>query len=235
MRNCSARTPSRSTRAAPRDGGEPRQRGAQATRSACRSLEGGGPPDFVVSGQDSRLGQVITNLIENARSFSPPGGIVRVTLAPHRPFRDAGGGRRPGHPPDALERIFDRFYTDRPDQGFGQNSGLGLSISRQIIEAHGGRIWAENRQRRRGPKQARGALRRAPSGGVESCFRIPRIRSHFPEATAVSTPPTIHASAVSSVRAHLIRGPSGAGKSRLALALITAANPACAVRPPGRR
>ena len=51
----------------------------------------------------------------------------------------------PGVPPHALERIFERFYTDRPEQGFGQNSGLGLSISRQIVEAHGGRIWAENR------------------------------------------------------------------------------------------
>jgi two-component system, OmpR family, sensor histidine kinase ChvG len=51
----------------------------------------------------------------------------------------------PGIRPDALEKIFDRFYTDRPHQGFGQNSGLGLSISRQIVEAHGGRIRAENR------------------------------------------------------------------------------------------
>jgi two-component system, OmpR family, sensor histidine kinase ChvG len=51
----------------------------------------------------------------------------------------------PGVPPHALERIFERFYTDRPSQGFGQNSGLGLSISRQIVEAHGGRVWACNR------------------------------------------------------------------------------------------
>ena len=51
----------------------------------------------------------------------------------------------PGIREDALEKIFERFYTDRPHQGFGQNSGLGLSISKQIIEAHGGRIWAENR------------------------------------------------------------------------------------------
>ena len=51
----------------------------------------------------------------------------------------------PGIRPDALSRIFERFYTDRPHQGFGQNSGLGLSISRQIAEAHGGTIWAENR------------------------------------------------------------------------------------------
>ena len=51
----------------------------------------------------------------------------------------------PGIRPDALEKIFERFYTDRPEQGFGQNSGLGLSISKQIVEAHGGRIWVENR------------------------------------------------------------------------------------------
>jgi two-component system sensor histidine kinase ChvG len=51
----------------------------------------------------------------------------------------------PGIRPDALQKVFERFYTDRPEQGFGQNSGLGLSISKQIVEAHGGRIWAENR------------------------------------------------------------------------------------------
>ena len=51
----------------------------------------------------------------------------------------------PGIRPDAFEKIFERFYTDRPQQDFGQNSGLGLSISKQIVEAHGGRIWAENR------------------------------------------------------------------------------------------
>ena len=55
----------------------------------------------------------------------------------------------PGIPADAFERIFERFYTDRPEQGFGQNSGLGLAISRQIIEAHGGRIRALNRTRAR--------------------------------------------------------------------------------------
>jgi two-component system sensor histidine kinase ChvG len=51
----------------------------------------------------------------------------------------------PGVRPDALEKVFERFYTDRPHQGFGQNSGLGLSISKQIVEAHGGAIWVENR------------------------------------------------------------------------------------------
>ena len=51
----------------------------------------------------------------------------------------------PGIGADALEKIFERFYTDRPEHGFGQNSGLGLSISKQIVEAHAGRMWAENR------------------------------------------------------------------------------------------
>ena len=60
----------------------------------------------------------------------------------------------PGIRPEAFEKIFERFYTDRPQQGFGQNSGLGLSISKQIIEAHGGRLWAENRTAVRRPRTA---------------------------------------------------------------------------------
>ncbi|MFT0858562.1 sensor histidine kinase [Ancylobacter sp. G4_0304] len=102
---------------------------------------------FIVPGHDSRLGQVFNNLIDNARSFSPKGGQVHVTCRRLKDeveitVEDDG----PGIPDHALSRIFERFYTDRPEeQGFGQNSGLGLSISRQIVEAHGGRIWAENR------------------------------------------------------------------------------------------
>jgi two-component system sensor histidine kinase ChvG len=110
-------------------------------------FEGGAPSAFKVPGHDSRLGQVISNLIDNARSFSPAGGSVRVTGRKLKNevevlIDDDGPGVRP----EALEKIFERFYTDRPeDQGFGQNSGLGLSISKQIVEAHGGRIWVENR------------------------------------------------------------------------------------------
>jgi two-component system, OmpR family, sensor histidine kinase ChvG len=101
---------------------------------------------LTVPGHDSRLAQVLNNLIDNARSFSPDGGTVRIACRRRREqvtivVDDDGPGIRP----DALEKIFDRFYTDRPHQGFGQNSGLGLSISRQIVEAHGGRIRAENR------------------------------------------------------------------------------------------
>jgi len=101
---------------------------------------------FKVPGHDSRLGQVISNLLDNARSFSPAGGKVRVIC---RKLKDeveiVVDDDGPGIPPDALQKIFERFYTDRPNQSFGQNSGLGLSISKQIVEAHGGRIWAENR------------------------------------------------------------------------------------------
>ncbi|HKM86970.1 MAG TPA: sensor histidine kinase [Xanthobacteraceae bacterium] len=109
-------------------------------------FEGGGARAFQVPGYDSRLGQVVDNLIENARSFSPPGRAVRITCRRLKSnveicVDDDGPGVRP----DAVEKVFERFYTDRPHQGFGQNSGLGLSISKQIVEAHGGAIWVENR------------------------------------------------------------------------------------------
>ena len=114
--------------------------------SITLAFEGGGPRAFTVLGHDSRLGQVIDNLIENARSFSAPGSTVRVLCRRLRnSIEIVVDDDGPGIRPDALERIFERFYTDRPHQGFGQNSGLGLSISKQIIEAHGGGIRAENR------------------------------------------------------------------------------------------
>jgi two-component system, OmpR family, sensor histidine kinase ChvG len=115
-----------------------------------------GRKPWQVLAHDSRLGQVFNNLVDNARSFSEHGGSVRVSLRPAR-GAVAGGQVRdgfevvvdddgPGIPAHAFERIFERFYTDRPNQGFGQNSGLGLSISRQIVEAHHGRIRAMNRK-----------------------------------------------------------------------------------------
>ena len=102
------------------------------------------PP--LILGREGPISQVFRNLIDNARSFSPPGGRVHVALA------RAGGevvvtveDEGPGIPPDNLETVFERFYTSRPRGAvFGGNSGLGLSIARQIVEAHGGRILAEN-------------------------------------------------------------------------------------------
>ncbi len=103
---------------------------------------------FEVSGYELRIGQIVTNLIENARSFVPdPGGRIVVRLSRGRGDRcliqveDNG----PGIQAEDIDRIFERFYTDRPaSEGFGQNSGLGLSISRQIAEAHGGTLKADN-------------------------------------------------------------------------------------------
>jgi two-component system sensor histidine kinase ChvG len=132
-------------------------------------FEGRGATDtFSVPGHDSRLGQVISNLLVNAQSFSEAGGKVRIGCRRVRTeieiVVDDDG---PGIQEDALERIFERFYTDRPHQGFGQNSGLGLSISKQIIEAHGGRIWAENRN---GPVNADGE---ATVAGARFVVRLP--------------------------------------------------------------
>ncbi len=104
-----------------------------------------------IMGRDGPLGQVFRNLIDNARSFSPPDGTVRLSLArddldPDRPVRVRIDDDGPGIPPDNLETVFERFYTARPrGTAFGANSGLGLSIVRQIVEAHGGRVTAANR------------------------------------------------------------------------------------------
>ncbi|HUI34220.1 MAG TPA: stimulus-sensing domain-containing protein [Stellaceae bacterium] len=102
---------------------------------------------LIVQGIESRLSQVFLNVISNAVSFSPPNGEIRVQA------REDGRGvlitvedDGPGIPADKLTAIFDRFYTERPaSEAFGTHSGLGLSISKQIVEAHRGRIWAENR------------------------------------------------------------------------------------------
>ena len=100
-----------------------------------------------VMGREGPLSQVFRNLIDNALSFSPPDGGVRVSL--RREGRQAIVSVEddgPGVPPDNLETIFERFYTARAKgQAFGGHSGLGLSIGRQIVQAHNGRIWAENR------------------------------------------------------------------------------------------
>jgi two-component system, OmpR family, sensor histidine kinase ChvG len=108
--------------------------------------EGPEDPPVFVSGREGPLGQVFRNLIDNAKSFSPPTGSVRVRLGRNGEASVSVDDDGPGIPPENLETVFERFYTSRPKgAAFGGNSGLGLSIARQIVDAHGGRIWAENR------------------------------------------------------------------------------------------
>ncbi|MGK2922147.1 MAG: stimulus-sensing domain-containing protein [Methyloceanibacter sp.] len=117
-----------------------------------------GAHPYRVNGHDSRLHQVMVNLLENAISFSPPDG--RVTVAARRignEIQIAIEDEGPGIPEENLERVFERFYTDRPQENFGQNSGLGLNISRQIVVAHGGRLYAENRPARDASAKSGGA------------------------------------------------------------------------------
>jgi two-component system sensor histidine kinase ChvG len=119
-----------------------RRDGEASVRLIATGAEG-----LTVLGREGPLGQVFRNLIDNARSFSPPGGEVRVTVTRERGLAkvtvDDDG---PGMPPENLETVFERFYTSRPrGAAFGAASGLGLSIARQIVAAHGGTIHAENR------------------------------------------------------------------------------------------
>jgi two-component system, OmpR family, sensor histidine kinase ChvG len=119
----------------------------------------GGP--LIVNGIEGRLAQVFRNLLANAVSFSPPGGVIAITAA-----RDDGwiaidiDDDGPGIPAGKEQAIFERFYSERPEsEKFGTHSGLGLSISRQIVDAHGGQITAANRP--------------GPDGGVAgACFTV---------------------------------------------------------------
>ncbi|MGH7029114.1 MAG: sensor histidine kinase [Stellaceae bacterium] len=119
---------------------------------------------LIVPGIETRLSQVFLNVIANAESFSPPRSEIRLTArllgrAVLVTVDDCG----PGIPDDKLAAIFDRFYSERPaGEKFGTHSGLGLSISKQIVEAHRGMIWAENR------KDAQGAV-----AGARFCIRLP--------------------------------------------------------------
>ncbi len=103
--------------------------------------------DLVVPGFEGSLGQVFRNLLANALSFSPPGGTIRLGARRVDGWVEATvEDEGPGVPPDRLDAIFERFYSQRPHgERFGTHSGLGLSIAKQIVEAHGGTIHAENR------------------------------------------------------------------------------------------
>lgn len=100
---------------------------------------------ITVHGLEARLAQVFVNLITNAISFCESGDAIRIWARKKENrvlivVEDTG----PGIPDQALSKIFKRFYSQRPEEHFGNNSGLGLAISKQIVEAHGGVIWAEN-------------------------------------------------------------------------------------------
>lgn len=134
----------------PDPGGHEENSGPSAPPELELSVEGLGP--FTVRGTEIRLAQVFRNLVGNAASFSPPAGRIELVL------RRAGDrvvilceDEGPGIPESKLEEIFSRFYSERPEhEQFGTHSGLGLSICKQIVEAHGGTIHAENRTDDRG-------------------------------------------------------------------------------------
>lgn len=136
------------------------------------AFQGTKPEGLVVTGQAGPLGQVFRNLIDNARSFSPQGGEVLVSATTERGKHGAivkamVEDQGPGIPPENLETIFERFYTQRPKgAAFGGNSGLGLSIARQIVTSHGGRIYAQNKD----------GLGRGESGGARLVVELPLAR-----------------------------------------------------------
>ena len=141
---------------------QPRAQAARVTMT-FEEEEGGGPLE--VRGDPDRLDQVLSNLVENALRFTPEGGRIVV-----RAFREGGdeggdnvvsvGDSGPGIPEKDLERVFDRFYTvERSRARAKAGTGLGLAIARQIVEAHGGRIWAG----------------RSPEGGALLSFALPPV------------------------------------------------------------
>jgi two-component system, OmpR family, sensor histidine kinase ChvG len=144
---------------------------------------------FVVLGHDARLGRVVTNLIDNALSFSPRHGAITVSCRrTGTEIEIVVDDEGPGVPVDKLEDIFDRFYSDRPqtDGTVGKNSGLGLSISREIVNAYGGRIWASNRRLSTDAavldQQDQAALKERRAPGVAGA----RFTVRLPAADAVS-------------------------------------------------
>lgn len=119
--------------------------GSQAREKGVEFITDFPSEPIMLRGLEARLAQVFVNLITNAVSFCEDGDAVRI-WARRRDNRvlvvveDTG----PGIPEQALTKVFKRFYSERPQGQFGEHSGLGLAISKQIVEAHGGVIWAEN-------------------------------------------------------------------------------------------
>jgi two-component system sensor histidine kinase ChvG len=124
---------------------------------------------LIARGLEVRIAQVITNLLDNALSFAPDGSTITITgtRLPQGMIRITIEDQGPGIPDDSLNSIFERFYSERPSaEGFGNHSGLGLSISKQIVEAHDGHIWAENIR----PRDARSDT---PAEGARFVLELP--------------------------------------------------------------
>ena len=163
----------------------------KGTVDIFNDLHGGDKPDvrlnlkpsvrssnkIIVRGHKSRLGQVINNLLDNAVSFSPPNGKIIITAEQRVGFiRISVEDEGPGIGEEHLEKIFKRFYTDRPEsEGFGNNSGLGLNISQQIVSAHKGRIWAENRCSDQGNKTTNPSRESKKVLGARFIIELPAI------------------------------------------------------------
>ncbi len=143
--------------------------------------------NLVVYGIESHLGQVMRNLIDNAISFSPPGGVIAIKVRRNRDtlfitVDDEG----PGIPDERLDEIFERFYSERPEEeGFGSHSGLGLNISRQIIAVHDGLIRAENRYSPEGPI--------GPPMGARFTITLPAVGMQQKSPKASDRTPTANA------------------------------------------
>ena len=136
-------------------------------------------PPYLAHGHDGRYGQVFRNVIDNALSFSPPGSrlLIELSRAPRGgPFIVTIDDEGPGIPEDNLESIFQRFYSERPTEHFGQHSGLGLSICRQIMETYGGSITASNRRGADGRRAGR-------------ALHHPRAGGQFAQIACACTPP----------------------------------------------
>jgi len=119
--------------------------GEEAQRKGVEFISDVPSQPIRITGLEERLAQVFVNLITNAMSFCEEGDAVRVWVRRREDrvlvvVEDTG----PGIPEQALNKVFNRFYSERPEGQFGDHSGLGLAISKQIVEAHGGVIWAEN-------------------------------------------------------------------------------------------
>jgi hypothetical protein len=159
-------------------------------------------------GEDIRIERVLTNLLDNAVSFSPPDGVVEISATRSDDeviIRISDQG--PGIPPNERETVFRRFHSARPEsEGFGKHSGLGLAIARTIIEGHHGSISVDDRD----------------DGLQGACFRISLPRAAAGRTGAMRNSETlIHATAVAiNGQAILLMGASGSGKSDLAIRLI---------------